>query len=200
MRRVLAAAVVFVVLPAAAAAQPESRPAATKTIGIVHALDLSQIKVGGTLCKLTTTKSETLAQNFAVGENVAIVCAGGALRTIAIAPLKGPSHSVTVLKSSGPTPPVGGASPPSTDSGVGSLKWSFLSTGTSTITGSVNVTGPIVSISAGPVTNITVGDGTCSLVSPPSLQLQVGVVIQMSCTTYSNGLSSGEIGPPPMPA
>jgi hypothetical protein len=211
MRWLVASAGFFVFLPAIATAQPVA-PSTVTTVGTVGSLDLSQIRVGGTLCRLTTTKSESLAQSFAVGEHVAMGCAGGALRTISIARLKGPIHSVTYLRSGAPTRPAGAAAAPSTGAVFGgSLTWNVLATGANTVTGSVNVTGPIAAITTSPfmvggaptaltMTNITVGSATCSLLSPPSLQLQVGELIQMSCTTYSNGQSAGQLRSPPNPA
>jgi hypothetical protein len=178
--------------------RPPMRESLIQTTGRIRSLDLSQITVGRTSCSLASSRTVEMAQGFAVGENVTIGCVANALRSISLQPVTaGPSHSDTLVFSVPSPERSSSTAPGSLGRGVVSFGWISHTTEQVSVTGTVNVTGPITALAS---TGVTVGDQTCGfLVSgnepPPPIidSLQVGEVVQMSCTTYSNGQSSGQI-------
>ena len=211
MRSLLASIAAFASFAAPAVAQPASPAIASTVVGTVRSLDFSQITVGGTTCHLATPKSEALVGGFAVGENVAIGCLRGALRTIALVPItSGPKNALPFIKSSVVWPK---STSPHDLFRVNYSGGYLLENPNSTIaipggelTGSFSASGPITAITQTPLTvngqattivytTVTVGDATCSALGllhwPGAVALQVGVDAQISC----NGLSGSIVVP-----
>ena len=154
MRWLQIAAVVLGIYPAAACAAPVSRSESSSVVGRVTSLTFSQVRVARTSCSLTS-RTEALAQSFAVGENVAISCARGVLQRIKLEPLKG-LRVVPVVGNGGPSAAAGTVT-------------------CSSITSAGSASGPITCTTAG---SITIGDVTCPI-NPSGLQ--IGDVVSISC-------------------
>ena len=209
MRWLLTSVSVFAIFAATAVAQPVSRSLSSTVVGTVRSLDFSHITVGGTSCQLATAKSEALVGNFAVGENVAIGCLRGALRTITLVPItSGPRNSLPFIKSSIVIPKSSGPHSLFSRTYTGGI---LLENPNSTIaipggelTGSFSASGPITSITQTPLmingqvttivfTTITVGNATCSVLGllngPGADVLQVGVNAEISCSGLSGAIT-----------
>lgn len=211
------AVVLVVAVAASGSASAAGHPAPrftpqSATVGLVRALDLSDITVGRTTCTFSGVKMEAATQDFDLGENVAITCAGGVLKTITLAPDTGPAHAVpylhTTVTASPPSTSGGGSgllggtiSSASVGANAGGRVLSFTSgeqvlgsgAGPSAVvsTGTESATGPVTSITQVPIlgsvtgTAITVGDATCTVLTFPSsplLTVPIGTVISISCT------------------
>jgi hypothetical protein len=213
----VSAVVLMVAVATAASASAAGHPAPkftpqSATIGLVRALDLSDITVGRTTCTFTGVKMEAATENFDLGENVAITCAGGVLKTITLAPDTGRAHAVPYLHST-----VAYSQPSSSGSGSGLLGGTISSglvganasgrvlsftsgeqvlgagggSAALAATGTQSATGPVTSITQVPIlqsvtgTAITVGDATCTVMTFPNSPLStlaIGTVISISCT------------------
>jgi hypothetical protein len=194
-------------LPAAAqATRPPSKLTATTVTGRVTGLGMTQIAVSKTSCSLRG-KTAALAAMFAVGENVTIACVNGALKTIKLAPPAGPSHTVSVIRSTSTVIPKA-ATPGS--SGI-SIAWS---SGAIFENGTVgDASAPVTvsasgAVSAFDASSITVAGVACPFrgVELPSLlasdsfiytslvqhNLQIGSSAKISCT-YTDTSSQGSV-------
>ena len=209
----LVAAAVVASGSASGASRPATSSAPLQTAsGQITGLDLSAITVAKTTCSLSG-KVAALAGDFAVGENVAISCLGRALHSIELQSItSGPAHSLTIVRSApiiDSVAPDAGSAASDTGGSFGSLKWSFiLASGTPGGATSASATGSITSLDP---TGITIGDITCalprvltgsvagtqqiatSLYNLLQRAAQAGELLQISCTSYSDGMTSGQI-------
>jgi hypothetical protein len=209
------ATVVFVLVATGSALGARRPPTAVLhqiATGMVTSLDLSHITVGKTTCKLGTTRIGSEAGTFAVGEHVTIACVRGALQTIALAPVTGgPSHAVSYSDSLpwALTPAakaqVQAAAQARGQTYEGSLSWGSISEAPTTVTASWSIVGPVTvldpteigvdnAVCPLPFANVPAAAGlTAQLYANLSKGLKLGDVISLSCTTTSDGGSTGSI-------
>jgi hypothetical protein len=153
-------------------------------VGRVSSLDLQRITVQRTTCSVSG-RVAAVAGGFAVGENVAIGCAHGALQTIRLVPLEGgSSHPVPYLHVTTKL------APPTGSGAKASLVWSS-GTITSSNSGTVSSSAPVTVTISGPITSLTtdaiaVAGTTCLFyASDPRFQASTSVLSGSAYSTYN---------------
>jgi hypothetical protein len=172
MRRLLVLAAGVGALSIAGVATAASGPV-LQTTGRITSLDMAHVGIGRVQCAIGA-KTSRLAATFAVGENVTVRCAGKTLETIELAPVRSghAGQSITL---------------------IGAARKPIVSTlPSSPVTSSVNVHGAITALTPN---SITIGDSTCSF-NTTDLQIAIGEVIGMTCTTYASGMSDSSVSIP----
>lgn len=176
------------------------RVSAVEVTGRIAALGVTKITVGKTSCSLRTTKIAEAAQAFAPGENVTVVCVEGALRSIVLTPVTGGTAHSDLIVAALPAAQKLGTS--SSGNGGRKIIWTTGSTSSYAVTGTINVSGTVTGVGPG---SVTVDGQTCSVLplnagpnvadalSTTFQSVQIGDQAQMTCTTFSNGTSSGSI-------
>lgn len=186
MRRLAGLAAASLLLLSAEPAVAASHPSTVHltATGTITGLDLSRITVAGTTCSYGGRRLSETVQGFAIGENVRIGCVGASLRSIALVPVVvGRPHPDAIVV----TVPTASQSP-----GPPSLTVANTASTSGTIGNIATVAGTQTSPA---LVEITINGETCSLpnTSGDVQWVQVGYSASMSCTSYTNGHSTGQL-------